>query len=134
MPVYKNNTARTIHWKGLSWGPGMSRMTSVFLPPQLELTKTDDEPLPPSPVLVAEKVVLEKDVPQSIEVPYSPRVKISAQTIGDKEALLTVNGKDVLLTPLIGWVSVPVRWEMLGVLTLSATEAATVYLIVEALE
>jgi len=133
MPIYKNNTARTIHWKGLSWGPGGERRVAHYIPSASGLTLVGDDPVPVSPILVSRMVTLAAATPQYIEVPFSNRVKISAQTVGDSEtASITIGGVSIILSPMVGWESVSIPWEVLGVLTLESDAGATVQLLVEA--
>lgn len=131
MPVYKNNNLYPVTWGNISWKPGEEKITAEFLPSQIGLTKTDNVPTPPSPILVSQTITLEAETPQTVEVPYSRRVKISAQTEGKGAATLTIGGKTIPLTPLIGWTSTEIEWGTLGDLSLESVAGATVYLLIE---
>lgn len=133
MPTYKNNTTRSIYYGATSWLPGGERRVAHYIPSASGLTLVGDDPVPVSPILVSCMVTLAAATPQYIEVPFSTRVKISAQTVGDSEtASITIGGASIILSPMIGWESVSIPWEVLGVLTLESVAGATVQLLVEA--
>lgn len=132
MPTYKNNNAYPIMWESASWKPEEEKITSEFLPSAIGLTKTSDDPAPPSPILLSQNYTLEAETPQTVAVPYSRRVKISAQTEGDGTATLAIGGKSIPLTQFVGWSSVELDWGTLGNLTLESAAGATVQLLVEA--
>jgi hypothetical protein len=131
MPTYKNNNAYPVMWGSTTWKPGEEKITSEFLPSQIGLTKTDNAPVPPSPILVSQTLTLEAATPQTVEVPYSRRVKISVQTEGEGAASITIGGKTIPLTAMIGWASTELEWSTLGDLTLESAAGATVYLLIE---
>ena len=131
MPTYKNNTTRPIHYDMTAWAPGAERRVSGYIPDHVGLTLTDTEPVPPSPILVSENIVLEAATPQTVAVPYAPKVRISAQTVGDATATISIGGKSITLSKLVGWESVDLNWDTLGALTLASVAGATVYLLIE---
>jgi hypothetical protein len=132
MPTYKNNTTRSICYGRMFWQPEDEKRTAVFIPSHVGLTLTDAEPVPPSPILISENIVLEAATPQTVTVPYAPKVRISAQTVGDATATISIGGESITLSKLVGWESVDLNWDTLGALTLASEAGATVQLLVEA--
>lgn len=132
MPTYKNNTTHPVCYGRTVWQPGDEKRTAVFIPSHVGLTLTDAEPVPPSPILVSENIVLEAATPQTVAVPYAPKVRISAQTVGDTTATISIGGESITLSKLVGWESVDLNWDTLGALTLVSEAGATVQLLVEA--
>lgn len=131
MPTYKNNTASQVYWRNTLWEPGEIRALAFYVPhADLGLTETAATPAVASPVLVSEDITLVAGVSQTIAIPYSARVQISAMaTTG--AATLSIGAKEIPLDSSADYVSTVLPWDKVASIGLISTAGATVRLLVE---
>lgn len=131
MPKYKNATDVQIYWRNDLWNPGDVKTLKNYVPHEdLGLTVIDASPEVPSPILVSEDVVIAAGTPEAIDIPYAPRIIISAVTLAGEGALV-VGEQEIALDDKADYISTALRWDKVGSIELKSTAGATVRLLVE---
>lgn len=134
MPTYRNDKDYPVSWGAKLWAPGEERPVPFFMPGDLGLTKTSDDPAPASPILMSQDIEIAAAGSESLEIPYPPsgRYLLSALAISG-EASIAIGGKEILLDSTADY-NGRLPWGSVPSVTISSTEGATVRILAEEVE